>query len=137
VRGELHVGTELALPSHPENLSETVTQRSYRFQTGTALKQESLQCESVWAARKYSAAKRQYPAGVEREGSNVMAPNDELERPTAAVYLATRAHTVSRARDALLRIVTVRSKRWLDDLPINIFSVPDLKDRDLAMGIVD
>lgn len=66
-----------------------------------------------------------------------MAPNDELERPTAAVYLATRAHTVSRARDALLRIVTVRSKRWLDDLPINIFSVPDLKDRDLAMGIVD
>ena len=66
-----------------------------------------------------------------------MAPNDELERPTAAVYLATRAHNVSRARDALLRMVTVRSKRWLDDLPINIFSVPDLKDRDLATGVVD
>jgi hypothetical protein len=48
-----------------------------------------------------------------------------------------RRLAVASARGALADAGHGRSKRWLDDLAIDIFSVSNLEDRDLAMEVVD
>jgi hypothetical protein len=51
--------------------------------------------------------------------------------------IARHARTIDPARLARYFSSHGRSKCWLDDLAIDIFSVSDLKDRDLVLRVVD
>ena len=55
----------------------------------------------------------------------------------AAAKKARRARKMRMARTARLLSPHGRSKRWLDDLAVDILPMSDLKNRDLAAGVVD